>query len=215
MPMNGGMREDPVVLGPTEEVPGRTFTAVGQIERDRLILHGMLTDVIGVLLEADLGQRTVVPHEKLVWQVSDRTHRLLVCDEGRLRFHSRLCVVGFFGERHRNMDPSPLEDANTAIVAAFVDHPGILSYSSVEFGRGKWANLVLHDDPSDRDYWRGNPLHTEAVRVLSPIHYRNVRIYNGELTASLTDSPAITLQRTKYFDYTGSKSWRAERTLVG
>ena len=215
MPMNDGMKQVPVVLGPTDEVPERAFTDVGRVETDRVILQGMLADVIWVLSEADVGLRTVVPHEKLVWQVSGRTHRLLVADEHRLRFHARLCVVGFFGERHPDMDPSPLEDANTAIVAAFVDHPGILSYSSVELGGGRWANLVLHESPHDREYWRANPLHTEAVRVLSPVHYENVRIYNGELTAPLSASPAITLQRTKYYDYSGPQTWRAERVLIG
>ncbi len=122
--------------------------------------------------------------------------------------------MGFFGERVTDVDPAPLEEANTEIVAEFTKYPGILSYSSVELPDGKWANLVLHDDPVDREYWRRSELHAEAVRVLSPVHYRNVRIHNAELTDALTDSPNFILERTKYYDFEGGVEWRAQRELI-
>lgn len=208
------MTQDPVLLGPNEDVPGRPFTSVAQIERDRSILRAMLSDLTGILSEIDAGVRTLAPYKKLAWKVRGRTHRLLICNEALLRAHPRPCVVGFFGERHAELDSSALEEANTAIVAGFADHPGILSYSSMEMGKGRWANMVLHQDPIDREYWRRNALHADAVKLLSPVHYLNVRIYNAELGDSVSGSPTIRLLRTKYYDYSGSAPWRAERPLT-
>lgn len=212
--MNAGMTPETVVLGPLEEVPERPFTAVDRIADDLQTLQVMLGDVRSVLADVDAGRRTLVAFQKLVWREKDLTHRLLICNESRLRSHPRLCVVGFFGERHPELDPMALEDANSDIVAGFADYPGILSYSSVELGGdGRWANMVLHDHPSDREYWRRNQRHVEAVKALSPVHYRNVRIHNAELTSPLAGSPTIVIQRTKYFDYSGGSAWRAERSL--
>lgn len=175
----------------------------------------LLADVRAVLREVDSGIRTLEPYQRMAWKVDDLTHRLIICDEDKLRYRDRTCVVGFFGERRLRQDPSRLEDANSAIVAEFAEYPGILSYSSVELAEGRWANLVLHDDPIDREYWRQSKLHAEAVRMLSPIHYKNVRIHNAELTDGLTDQPKLVLERTKYFDFEGGTEWRAERELIG
>ena len=214
MSTNGEMVPETIALGPKEEAPGRPFTAVDLIERDIATLLEILADVRGVLREVDSGMRSLDPYEKLSWKVDGLTHRLIVCDESRLRYRDRTCAVGFFGERVRDIDPAPLEEANTEIVAEFTKYPGILSYSSVELPGGKWANLVLHDDPADREHWRRSELHAEAVRVLSPVHYRNVRIHNAELTDALTDSPNFILERTKYYDFEGGVEWRAQRELV-
>lgn len=203
-----------IALGPMEEAPGRPFTSVDLIERDMEILLQLLADVRGVLREVDSGTRRLEPYQRLAWKVDDLTHRLIICDEDRLRFRDRTCVVGFFGERQVDRDPSPLEEANSAIVSEFTAYPGILSYSSVELATGRWANLVLHDDPVDRDYWMQSELHAEAVRRLSPVHYRNVRIHNAELTDGLTDTPSLVLERTKYYDFEGGIEWRAQRELI-
>lgn len=201
----------PTMLDPLEVVEGRPFTAIEHSARDLEIMTAMLADVLEVLEDIDRGRRVVAPYQKLVWKVDGLTHRLLLTDEERLRAHPGPCVVGFFGERHIELDPSPLEEANTAIVADFADYPGILSYGSIEVGDGRWANLVLHDDPVDREYWRRNPRHAEAVRVLSPVHYKHVRIHNARLSGPVSENPSVIALRTKYFDYTEAEVWRAER----
>ena len=173
----------------------------------------MLRDLCRVLEEADTGDTDIVPMQRKAWKVDGLTHRLLICDETRLRDHPELCVVGFFGERRTELDMTPLEEANTAIVGEFAKYPGILSYSSVELPSGYWANLVLHDDPVDRDYWRKSELHAKAVEALSPAHYKNVRIHNARLTGPIMERPRFTIRKTKYFDYSGELEWRAERTL--
>lgn len=212
---NGGRTvPDVVSLGPNEESPERPFTAIHLTDRDVSILLDLLADIRSVLSEVDAGTRAVEPYQKLAWKVDGLTHRLLICDEERLRNRTETCVVGFFGERRTGLDPSPLEEANTAIVAEFAKYPGILSYSSVELPGGHWANLVLHDDPIDREYWRRSELHAQAVKLLSPVHYKNVRIHNARLTEGLTASPNIVVERTKYYDYEGGTEWRAQRELV-
>lgn len=215
MSTNGGTVPETVVLGPNEDAPGRPFTSVGLTERDMSILLGLLADVRGVLREVDAGTRTIERYQKLAWKVDGLTHRLIICDESRLRYRERTCVVGFFGERRADLDSGPLEEANTALVAEFTRYPGILSYSSVELPGGHWANLVLHDDPVDREYWRRSELHAKAAKLLSPLYYKNVRIHNAELTDGLTDRPRIVLERTKYYDFEGQAEWRAQRELVG
>lgn len=214
MSVNGGVQSNPVALGRIESAPGRPFTEVGNTDRDVGILYKILEDLRGVLADKDAGNRSIQPHEKLSWNVKGLSHRVLITDESRLRSHSKLCVVGFFGER-TGIDPRPLEEANTAIVDEFGDYPGILSYSSMQMPEGHWGNMVLHDDPVDRDYWRRSQLHTEAVRTLAPSHYRCVRIHNAELSGGVISSSEIVVLRTKYFDYTGDTEWRAERELTG
>ena len=173
----------------------------------------ILADVRSVVVDVEEGAREVLPFQRLAWRVGGLTHRLLICDVGRLRFHSGLCVVGFFAERRTEVDIRPLEKANAEIVTEFANYPGILTYASVELPDGHWGNLVLHDDPVDTEYWRTSRMHAKAVETLSPQHYHNVRIHNGRLTAGIFDGPTIRIEKTKYFDYSGASEWRAERAL--
>ncbi len=203
-----------VSLGPGDVVSDRPFTAADLTIRDLAILQGILADVRSVVVEIEEGARVFEPYQKLAWRVGGLTHRLLLCDVERLRDHSGLCVVGFFGDRRPSMDPWPLEEANTEIVAEFAQYPGILSYASVELPEGHWANLVLHDDPVDIQFWRTSKMHQRAVETLSPEHYFNVRIHNGRLTSGIFERPTIVITKTQYFDYTGGEAWRAERNLL-
>ena len=203
-----------VTLGPNDVVSGRPFTAVEMTGRDLGILHGILADVRAVVVEVEEGARHHVPFQKLVWKVGGLTHRLLLTDIGRVRSHPGLCVVGFFGDKRPDKDGRLLDEANTEIVAEFHKYPGILAYASLELPNDHWANLVLHDDPVDVQFWRTSEMHAWAVETLSPLHYFNVRIHNGILTSGIFESPRIVIRKTKYFDYTTTGDmWRAERTL--
>ncbi|MGD2101771.1 MAG: hypothetical protein PVG83_05990 [Acidimicrobiia bacterium] len=214
MSTNGGIVPETVSLGPFDVISERPFTAVEMTARDKDVLHDILADLRGVAAEVEEGVRKLDPYQKLAWRVGGLTHRLLVCNFERLRFHPGLCVVGFFAERRTDVDMWPLEEANSEIVSEFVKYPGILSYSSVELPDGHWANMVLHDDPVDTSFWRESKLHAQAVESLSPQHYFNVRIHNGNLTAGVFNRPSIDIHKTKYFDYTGPVEWRAERVMA-
>ncbi|HEX6221211.1 MAG TPA: hypothetical protein VF115_08970 [Acidimicrobiia bacterium] len=203
-----------VALGVDETIEDRPFTAVEMTDRDLGVLHSILADVRQVVVEVEEGIREIAPFQKLAWRAGGLTHRLLLCDVERVAAHLGLCVVGFFGQRREDVDIWPLEEANTEIVAEFIDYPGILAYASLELAEGHWANMVLHDDPTDTSFWRQSQMHARAVETLSPRHYHNVRIHNGRLTSGIFDRPSIEIYRTKYFDYSGPVEWRAERELV-
>jgi hypothetical protein len=202
-----------LTLGPNDVISGRPFTSVELTSRDLGILHGILADVRAVVVEVEEGRR-LEPYQKLAWRVAGLTHRLLICDFERVGSHSGLYVVGFFGDKRPNMDVWPLEEANTEIVGEFAKYPGILAYASVELPQDHWANMVLHDDPVDTQFWRTSKMHARAVETLSPQHYFNVRIHNGRLTSGIFERPRIVITKTKYFDYTGPHEWRAERNLA-
>jgi hypothetical protein len=202
-----------VTLGPNDVVSGRPFTAVEMTGRDLGILHGILADVRAVVVEVEEGARHFKPFQKLVWKVGGLTHRLLITDIGRIRAHSGLCVVGFFGDKRPDKDGLLLDEANTEIVAEFPKYPGILAYASVELPGEHWANMVLHDDPVDVQFWRTSEMHAWAVETLTPQHYFSIRIHNGTLTSGIFERPRIVIRKTKYFDYTKGDMWRAERTL--
>lgn len=201
-------------LGPNEAVSVRPFTAVELIDRDVSVLRGMLDDMVMVLDESDHDERKIVPHERIAWKENGLVRRALICDEGRLRAHDDACFVGFFGERRTEIDIEPLEEANAAIVAQFKNYPGILSYSSIELPNGYWANLVLHDDPVDREYWSRGALHAQAARTLGPAHYLTVRIHTGVLSGRVLDTPSFGVKKTKYWDYSEEPEWAAERDLA-
>ena len=78
--------------------------------RDLGLLHGILADVRSIVVEVEEGDRKLEPYQKLAWRVGGLTHRLLICDVERLRAHSGLCVVGFFGDRRPDMDGGLLEE---------------------------------------------------------------------------------------------------------
>lgn len=212
--ISGGKVPGTVTLGPIDVVAGRPFTAVEMTTRDLGILHGILADVRSVVAEVEEGSRAIEAYQKLAWRVGGLTHRVLICDFERLRAHSGPQVVGFFGDKRPDKDGWALEEANTEIVSEFHKYPGILVYASVELVDDYWANLVLHDDPVDIQFWRSSEMHQRAVDSLSPEHYFNVRIHNGRLTSGLFDRPRIVIHKTKYFDFSGSGTWRAERTLA-
>lgn len=184
------------------------------LARDLSYLRGMLDDLLDYIRKAEADSRDVGSHERHGWVRDGLARRLLICDEARLRGHEAACVVGFFGERRTDLDIGPLEEANTAIVSQFRDYPGILSYSSVELPNGYWANMVLHDDPVDREYWSRGALHAQAAKTLSPIHYRSVRIHNARLTNRIESNPSFRILKTKFWDYTGKEVWTAEREFV-
>ena len=205
---------EPISLEANEAVPGRPFTDPALTEGDLDMLNHMLEDLRGVLEEAETPPAEVVPYHQQAWRVHGRSHRLIVCNEERLRTHPDLCIVGFFGDRRTDLDIAPLEEANAAVVAEFREYPGILSYSSASLDSGQWGNMVLHEEPEDAELWRQSVRHASAVEELSPLHYRCVRIHNARLDAGLFDDPGIVVHRSKYFDFTGGSEWRGVRTLT-
>jgi hypothetical protein len=142
-----------------------------------------------------------------------RTHRTIVCDAARLGDGRDVTWVGFFAEKRRDRDPTPLTVMDDELVAEFPAHPDILSYSSLELTGGDWGNLILLAGEAARDRWRDGERHAYAARELSPRHYTHVRLHNGVLPGGVLGGRAPVLHRTKYYDYEGDGAWRGARDL--
>ncbi len=202
------------MLGPNEAAPRRPFTSPALYERDLAILAYMLEDLrgmLGFMADDALG---VVPYDKVEWFVHGLKRRAVVCNPVQLGNSTEdLCVVGFFGERHLDRDGEALEEVNAELMLEFRSYPGILSYSSIELPDSNWANLVVHDLPEAREYWRASQKHADAATRLSPLFYRTVRIHNGVLPKGLHGGRSIVVERTKYWDFRSKKVWQALREL--
>lgn len=200
-------------LAPEEAVKRRPFTSPDLYSYDYAILSYLLEDLRG-LFASTVVEPPLEVHQPIEWSVHGRKRRIVVCDLTALRSARReMCVVGFFGERHLDRDATPLEEANADLVLEFRNYPGILSYSSMELADGNWANLVLHDRPEAREQWRAGQRHADAATRLSPLFYRTVRIHNGVLPRGVAGGARILIQRTKYWDFRGARTWQAVRDL--
>ena len=230
-PMESGWRSgDPTAgnghnsrrIGADESVPGRPCTDPGLYAADRGLLAYMLQDVRALVRLAQNGVVEVEEYEPIVWFVHGLKRRIVPCRLARLLDGRDLEVVGFFGSRRQAIGASPvasedpIEALDRDLTAEFKYHPGICSYSTIEMIDGFWANLVLHEVPSDTEDWRSNHVHRGAV-ALSPDLYRDVRIHNGRLSGGVDSNHEIVLDRTKYWDYgpeVGAEpTWMAWREL--
>lgn len=201
----------PRILSPQQVVRGRPFTNPRLYRSDVRALTYMLHD-LKCLIDAD--RLPIEPYAPVEWQVNGLARRVVVCDlEVLTAKHGELCFVGFFGERHMDRSAEPLERANGELVLEFRNYPGILSYSSMELFDCNWANLVVHDLPRAREYWRSSKRHVEAAERLSPEFYQTVRIHNGTIPGGLDGGGDTVIQTTKYWDYRKSRVWRAVRDL--
>lgn len=201
------------VLAADQSVARRPFTSIALYQRDLAILGYILEDLRNLLARMATGEMTVIPYQTNEWHVHGLKRRAIVTNAMGLYNRRTVCVVGFFGQRHIDRDHTPLEEANAEIVLEFKNYPGILSYSSMELPDGNWANLVLHDIPQVREYWRASERHARAAQELSPMYYRTVRIHNGVLSGGLMSGKSITIERTKYWDYRNPRVWHAVREL--
>lgn len=211
MPITQNMSTKMLAAG--QSVSRRPFTSVDLYERDQSLLSYMLEDLRAMLGEMAKGAIIVAPYQPLEWLVHGLKRRTILTNPMRLHARQDVCVVGFFGERHVDRDGSALEEANAEIVLEFRNYPGILSYSSMEMADSNWANLVLHDLPEAREYWRASEAHAKAARELSPLFYRTVRIHNGTLPGGVLSGKQIVIERTKYWDFRSARVWHAVREL--
>lgn len=211
LPGIGRLVKDIEVLGITEAARRRPFTSPDLYATDVGFLSHMVED-LRILLRPS---QEMEPYRPIEWTVDTLKRRTIVCQPEALRTScDDVSVVGFFGQRNLDRDGATLEEANAEIVLEFRNYPGILSYSSMELVDGNWANLVLHDKPDTREYWRASRRHAEAAEKLSPLFYRTVRIHNGILPGGLYGGQTVQLQCTKYWDFRSRRIWRGMRELV-
>ena len=97
-----------------------------------------------------------------------RAHRALVCDASRLDDGRDVAGVGFFAEKRRDRDPTPLTVMDDELIGEFPAHPDVLSYSSLELDDGDWGNLILLDGEAARHRWRAGERHAYAAASWRP-----------------------------------------------
>ena len=198
--------DDWVRLGPQETAAGRDFTAPARTTEDLRAIGRMLEVLRHEVARAKRPPTTLETRER-----DGRAHRAIICDAGRLGAGRDLTWVGFFAEKRRDRDPSPLTVMDDALIEEFPAHPDVLSYSSLELVGGDWGNLILLDGDAARDRWREGDRHAYAARELAPRHYTHVRLHHGLLPRGVLGGQAPVLHRTRYYDYQGDAPWRGAR----
>ncbi|MGH7322644.1 MAG: hypothetical protein ACRELA_23900 [Candidatus Rokuibacteriota bacterium] len=206
--------DESVRLSASDILGDRPFTHPDRTVDDLRAIHSMLSRLRGLVTE--VPALPAEPRPLVVnWpDDSGRQHRVVICDDRRLRVEPALTLVGFFATKRLGLDDSPLTTTDDELILEFPLHPGILSYSSLEFPDGNWANLIVVHPPEAKDHWRTSEKHAYAVQELAPTYYAVVRLHNLRLPGGLRAGGDPILLRTKYYDFQGAEPWRAERELA-
>jgi hypothetical protein len=204
--------EEIVRLTRSETIGGRSFTDPARTAEDLASIHVMAARLRGLLRQA-------LPAEArpLVVQMPEpdgRQHRVVLCDERRLRAAPEPSFVGFFATKRPGIDPSPLTLTDDELVRELPAHSGILSYGSLELADGNWGNLIVVDPPDAKEHWRTSAKHTWAARELAPRHYAVLRLHNGRFPGGILSGGDPVLDRTRYWDFQGPVAWQADRPLT-
>jgi hypothetical protein len=194
-------------LGPSERVPGRPFTDPAHTAADLAAIRTMAAR-LRALLEEPMDARIIDGREP-----DGRQHRVVLGAADRLGAGRDLEFVGFFALKRAGLDHAALTRTDDELIEELPGHPGILSYSSLEFPDGNWGNLIVLDPPEAGEHWRTSAKHAWAASELAPRHYTVVRLHNGRLPDGLRSGRDPVLTRTRYHDFRGPTPWRAVRVL--
>lgn len=153
---------------------------------------------------------------------ADGNHRFVINHMRALRQRTAFTLVGFFGHRHRELDGSDLDEADALLLSELSEHAGMLAYCSYQYCADQYGNLVVFADAEAQAHWSRSEHHAHIAAAVSPRYYSYIRLHNGVLTGALGgppgDAPAITIHKTKYFDYrSGGASgvpWRGVRAYA-
>lgn len=202
-----------LVLAAEEKIEGRPFTDPDHSQGDLETMRRMAQQLVDTYDDPVLCD--FVPGKNKVCQSDPQgRHFRIYYVQPKLLFGLRgLTVVGFFGQKRPGADIRPLIQADKKFEFEFVNHPGLLSLSTVRLPDGDFANLVLFTDAEARDHWNNSPLHRELVPKISPPYYKSIRLNNGILPAGLAAPDDLQLIRVKYLDYSTSPPWRAVRNF--
>jgi hypothetical protein len=197
-----------VRLEPGERVPDREFTDPTHTAADLAAIRIMAARLRG-FLDAPAEARIVERREP-----DGRQHRVVLGAADRLGIARDLGLVGFFAVKRPGLDHAALTRTDDELIEELPGHPGILSYSSLEFADGNWGNLIVLDPPEAGEHWRTSAKHAWAASELAPRHYSVVRLHNGRFPGGLRSGRDPSLTRTRYYDFRGPTLWRAERAAA-
>jgi hypothetical protein len=203
-----------VQLGATTVEAGRPFTHYEANQADLDALCKMAARLRALLLETSMAPDQAFPITVELTHGDSLRLRIVLAQWTALNTASDLAVVGFFGRRRAVVDPQIDVEKDTVdleLISEFPEHPGVLSYSSMELECSNYGNLVLLADPSAADRWQSSARHSRATRRIAPNYYSNVRLHNGVIRGGLLSGNDVVLVRTKYYDYEGAAPWFAVR----
>lgn len=205
---------DPTLLEPRQTLANRPFTDPQHNTEDLAAMRLMAERLRSLLRQPEA--LPVEPRPLILYapESSGGDHRIVISQADKLRLGNDLTVVGFFGRKVAGMDHTLLDEVDSELVAGFLSHPGVLSYSSLALANGECGNLVLLNPPEAKEHWRTSTKHSYAAQELSPLHYECVRLHNGCLPGGLMSGNGLVLQRTKYYDYRGGEIWRGVREFA-
>lgn len=200
-------------LGWSDVLPDRPFTNPDQNTEDLLHLQYMVGRLRQLLSQPELIPAQPRPYVLFLEESGGRRHRIALTRPEELFILTELAVVGFCGTRWPEADRNPLDAVDAELLNEFMEHPHLLSYSSLEVEDGNWRNLVLFSHPQGIGHWAISMRHVYAAQELSPGYYRHIRLHNGLLPGGLLSGSEIVLTRTKYYDYQDQPLWWAVREL--
>lgn len=194
-------------------LPDRPFTNPDQNTEDLLHLQYMAGKLRQLLSQPEFIPVQPRPYVLFLEESGGRRHRIAITRPEELLVLTELVVVGFCGTKWPEADRSALDAADAELLNEFMQHPHLLSYSSLEIEGGNWRNLVLFSHPQGIGHWAVSMKHAYAAQELSPGYYRHIRLHNGVLSGGLLSGSEIVLIRTKYYDYQDQPLWWAVREL--
>ncbi len=190
-----------ISLGLDETPANRSFADPFHTTQDAAALNNMRDSLAALIASPAAFASRESPAIFFHPEPDQRYHRIILCDLMALGSVGEFAVVGFFGQQRPGADAGPISDLDTQLIAEFSRYPEIVSYSSMELGPGgDYGNLVILTQDRAREHWRESKIHQFAVRELSPAYYASIRLHSGLLRGGLAGG-AITLARTKYFDF--------------
>jgi hypothetical protein len=199
------------VLGPDDVLDEKPFTNAENTQREVDVMRIMLEEERELAQSwADAGEEA--PAEVVIKDpdAEGRRHLLVVPNVQALVNAIEFSAVGFFGKPRDDVDHGVLFELEEDLVGRMgrYGEVGLLSYYDVELvaPKGTYGNLILFSTPDVPEEWYRDEIHSKAVK-LSPGHYQQIRLHKGSVSGSMLGGCQISIERTKYFDFTGDESW--------
>ena len=205
--------DDDIRLKPSALVADRPFTHPERSAEDAAILGRMVDRVRLILRPSEGNAEFPRPFIFESHEAGERARglRIIITRPEALLGNDDLTVVGFFGQKRPGAEAARLTAVDDELIGEFPQHPGVLSYCSLELEEGNWGNLVLLNPPEAREHWKTSARHAYAARELAPGYYTVIRLHNAVLPGGVLSGHGLILQRTKYYDFQGPTPWYAIR----
>jgi hypothetical protein len=207
------------VLGPDEVLADKPFTNAENTEREVDVMRVMLEQE-RELAQAWAKDGDAAPAEVVMTEpdAEGRRHLLVVPNVQALVQAEEFTAVGFFGKPREDVDHGVLFGLEDELVGRMgrYGEVGLLSYYDVELvaPKGTYGNLILFATPDVPEEWYRDEIHRQAVS-LSSGHYHQIRLHKGSVHGSILGGCQISVERTKYFDFTGDDTWFGLRRFNG